>query len=124
MADLLLRAENIRKSFHGVPALLSGALALRPGTVHALCGGNGAGKSTFLNIIMGMLEPDGGEIGIDGKPIRFAGPGDALAPGVACIRRELSLPENMTAAENLAPGREPLSMGLVDYRATQRYVEA
>jgi ABC-type sugar transport system ATPase subunit len=124
MADLLLRAENIRKSFHGVPALLSGALALRPGTVHALCGGNGAGKSTFLNIIMGLLEPDGGEIEIDGKPIRFSSPGDALASGVAMITQELSLIEDMSVAENVVLGREPLSMGLVDYRATQRYAEA
>ena len=58
--NILLQASGIAKAFHGVPALTNGQLTLTRGTVHALCGGNGAGKSTFLNIVMGLLRRDAG----------------------------------------------------------------
>src|SRR5271165_6797494 len=57
-----LVAEGLAKSFSGVPALRDGKLVLKRGTVHALCGGNGAGKSTFLNILMGLLCRDEGVV--------------------------------------------------------------
>ena len=62
---LLLSARGIAKSFSGVPALRDGLLSLRPSSVHALCGGNGAGKSTFLNILMGILQRDAGSIQVN-----------------------------------------------------------
>ena len=58
----LISAFGVAKSFSGVPALLDGRIELRRGSVHALCGGNGAGKSTFLNILMSLLRPDAGTI--------------------------------------------------------------
>ena len=61
-AQLLLSAKGITKSFSGVPALRDGRLQLRAGSIHALCGGSGAGKSTFLNIITGILRKDSGTI--------------------------------------------------------------
>lgn len=64
----LLVAEGIAKSFNGVPALRDGRLTVKRGTVHALCGGNGAGKSTFLNIVMGLLHRDEGSIRIEESP--------------------------------------------------------
>jgi putative xylitol transport system ATP-binding protein len=88
--DVLLEAREVSKSFNGVTALRDGRLTLRAGSVHALCGGNGAGKSTFLNILMGLLRRDGGSIRRNGVEVSFASPGDALAHGMAIITQELS----------------------------------
>ena len=68
---MLLTAKGITKSFSGVPALRDGRLNLRAGSIHALCGGNGAGKSTFLNIITGILRKDEGTIVYKGTQVDF-----------------------------------------------------
>ncbi len=103
----LLKAEGVRKSYGGVPALYDGRIKLRVGSVHALCGGNGAGKSTFLNILMGIDSPDSGSIRLNGREVRFASPAAALAAGISIITQELSFLPDMTVAENLYLGREP-----------------
>ncbi len=114
---VVLKVEGITKSFSGVPALRNGCLELRRGSVHALCGGNGAGKSTFLNILMGILQRDGGSMKIDGREVSFDSPKAALDAGIAIITQELSPIRGMTVAENLYLGREPRTLGcLVDYR--------
>ena len=104
----LLEAEGLRKSFGGVAALRDGRFRLRAGSVHALCGGNGAGKSTFLSILMGIQRRDGGTIRVRGREVRFEGPEDALAAGVAIVEQELSPVPAMTVAENIFLGREPV----------------
>lgn len=115
-APLLLEAEGIAKAFHGVPALKDGRLELRRGTVHALCGGNGAGKSTFLNIVMGLLPRDSGSIKLKGEEVHFDSASDALQHGIAIITQELSPVPEMTVAENLYLGREPRRAGVfVDF---------
>lgn len=115
--EYLLEARSIRKSFSGVPALRDGCLRLKRGSVHALCGGNGAGKSTFLNILMGLLQRDAGDIYVDGKPVHFSGPSDALDAGISIISQELEPVPGMTVAENLYLGREPKISGfIVNYR--------
>ncbi len=116
-AGLLIDAEGVAKSFAGVRALRDGRLALRPGTVHALCGGNGAGKSTFLNILMGLLRRDEGRIAVSGREVSFSTPAQALAAGVAIITQELSPIPDMTVAENLFLGREPRRLGCIVDRA-------
>jgi putative xylitol transport system ATP-binding protein len=103
----LLVAEGVTKSFNGVPALREGKLVLKGGTVHALCGGNGAGKSTFLNIRRGLLRRDGGVVRIGGEAVEFKTASDALHHGIAMITQELSPIEDMTVAENLYLGKEP-----------------
>lgn len=103
----LLEAEHVAKSFGGVPALLNGSLRLRAGSVHALCGGNGAGKSTFLNIVMGLLERDGGSIRVRGQEVNFSDAIDARQARIAIITQELSPVPEMTVAENIFLGREP-----------------
>ncbi|MDR1744600.1 MAG: ATP-binding cassette domain-containing protein, partial [Planctomycetota bacterium] len=115
----LLEAEGIAKAFSGVPALIDGRFTLKSGTVHALCGGNGAGKSTFLNIVMGLLERDAGTIRIDGKDVHFASPAEALQAGIAIITQELSPIPGLTVAENIYLGREPMLLGgaFVNYPA-------
>ncbi len=125
MGGLLIDASDVSKSFAGIPALRSGRLALRPGTVHALCGGNGAGKSTFLNILMGLLRRDSGRIACRGKAVDFEAPAQALAAGIAMITQELSPIPDMTVAENLFLGREPRWLGcVVDRRELNRRAAA
>lgn len=113
----LLRAEGVRKAFHGVPALRDGRLLLRSGSVHALCGGNGAGKSTFLNILMGILPRDAGSIALHGQEVHFHTPAEARRARIAIITQELAPIPGMTVAENLYLGREPRRAGfVVDFR--------
>ena len=77
-SGMLLSAKEITKSFSGVPALRDGRLNLRAGSIHALCGGNGAGKSTFLNIITGILRKDSGTIMYKGIERDFHVPKESL----------------------------------------------
>jgi inositol transport system ATP-binding protein len=105
--DYLLEVEGVRKAFPGVLALDGVSLQVRAGTVHALMGENGAGKSTLMNIVTGLLAPDGGRVTVRGR--------------VAMIHQELNLMPSMTVAENVFLGREPLTrIGFVDDRALSR----
>jgi putative xylitol transport system ATP-binding protein len=106
-APYLLEATGVEKYFAGVPALLDGRLQLQAGQVHALLGGNGAGKSTFLNILMGIHKPDAGAVTVRGRPVTYAKPSEALSDGIAIITQELSLLPDMTVAENIHLGIEP-----------------
>jgi ribose transport system ATP-binding protein len=114
-----LEMRGINKSFAGNTVLADVNLSARAGEVHALVGENGAGKSTLMKILAGVYQPDAGEILIDGQRIRFARPSDALQSGIAMIYQELSLAPDLTVAENIFLGREPLSfalLGVVDRR--------
>ena len=113
MKDFLLEAKGISKHFGGVPALRNGCLELLAGSVHALCGGNGAGKSTFLNIVMGILQRDAGTILLKGVPVNFAAPSEALSHRISIITQELSPLPGMTVSENIYLGREPKHGGFV-----------
>ena len=84
-------AREISKRFGGIQALDRVSLEIVPGSVHGLVGENGAGKSTLSKIIGGVYQPDGGEVLLDGRPVRFASPRDALAAGIATIAQELAL---------------------------------
>ena len=114
-SEMLLSAKEITKSFSGVPALRDGRLDLRSGSIHALCGGNGAGKSTFLNIITGILRKDGGTIVYKGSERDFHAPKESLDAGISIITQELSPVRHMTVAENLYLGHMPERYGLVDW---------
>ncbi len=124
VSDLLLEVEGLRKSFSGVAALREGRFSLRAGSVHALCGGNGAGKSTFLSIVMGIQERDGGTIRRRGRPVIFGSPKEALANGIAIVEQELSPIPAMTVAENIYLGREPVRWGQINFRAMNRAAQA
>jgi len=112
----LVELKGIRKAFYGVEVLHSVDFTLKPGTVHALMGENGAGKSTMMKIIAGVYKNDGGKIFIEGKEVEIDGPAEAQELGVAMIHQELSPINEMTIAENIFLGREPGSMGMVDYK--------
>lgn len=119
--DVVLAARAITKSFPGVKALDGVNIAARRGRLNALLGENGAGKSTLMNILSGVFSPDSGEILLDGKCIRFAGPREAQAAGISIIHQELNLIPQLSVAENIFLGREPLTpLGLVDYARLHR----
>ena len=123
--DFLLEVEGLKKSFGGVAALRDGRFQLRPGSVHALCGGNGAGKSTFLKILMGIHKRDAGSIRRRGKEVDYASPAEALAAGIAIIEQELSPIPHMTVAENIYLGREPSArFGGIDFKSMNRNAQA
>ena len=102
---------NATKSFGAVTALGDGSITLYPGEAHALVGENGAGKSTLVKILGGVYFPDTGTLTIDGTPTTFAGPADAQAAGVAIIYQEPSLFPDLTVAENIFMGRQPVRAG-------------
>lgn len=117
----VLEASSLTKSFSGVPALRDGRFRLQPGSVHALCGGNGAGKSTFLKIVMGIQPRDGGTICRNGREVSFASPAEALANGIAIVEQELSPVPAMSVAENIFLGREPVGrFGRIDFATLNR----
>ena len=115
-SDVLLEASGIVKSFPGVRALDGVELTVRRGRLNALLGENGAGKSTLMNILAGVFPPDGGEIKLAGRPVRFRNPREAQAAGIAIIFQELNQVPHLSVAENIVLGREPLTRaGLIDY---------
>ncbi len=121
MSELLLDVDGLQKSFNGVAALRNGRLQLQAGSVHALCGGNGAGKSTFLKILMGIHNRDGGTIRRRGTDVVYSTPAAALAAGIAIIEQELSPVPHMTVAENIYLGREPSArFGGIDFKTMNR----
>lgn len=107
-SDYILELNNITKEFPGVKALDNIQLKIRKGSVHALMGENGAGKSTLMKIIFGIYTPDAGSIKFKGQEIKLAGPKDALSRGISMIHQELSPVPDMTVAENIYLGREPV----------------
>ena len=107
--SLALEMRGITKSFAGITVLDEVDLSAAAGEVHALVGENGAGKSTLMKILAGVYRPDRGEIMIDGQPVRFARPADAIEQGIAMIYQELSLAGHLSVADNIFLGREPLA---------------
>ncbi|BDG01247.1 sugar ABC transporter ATP-binding protein [Anaeromyxobacter oryzae] len=104
----LLEMRGIRKRFGGVEALRGVDLALEAGEIHALVGENGAGKSTLMKVLSGALQPDAGEVELDGRPLRPRNVAEAQRAGVVMVYQELNLVPELTVAENLALGHLPV----------------
>ena len=115
-----VRFDRVTKRFPGVVALENVSFEIAAGSCHALCGENGAGKSTLGKILAGIYTPDAGGAVIDGRPVRFAGPTEALAAGVAMVHQELAFCENLSVAENLSLGSLPNRGGFVSFREMRR----
>ncbi|ASY59200.1 sugar ABC transporter ATP-binding protein [Sinorhizobium sp. CCBAU 05631] len=113
----LLEARHVFKGFFGNPVLKGVDIALEPGRVHALLGENGAGKSTLINLLSGALQPDSGEIRVNGVPVSRFHPAAARAVGIAVVQQELSLTSELSIAENIGLGAFPRRLGLIDYVA-------
>ncbi|WP_127125657.1 sugar ABC transporter ATP-binding protein [Georgenia sp. SYP-B2076] len=116
----LLEVEGITKRFGATHALSDVSFDLYGGEVHALMGENGAGKSTLMKIISGNYHPDAGTMRVDGDEVHLASPRDAIKAGIAIIHQELATIPEMSVAENLAIGNEPVRMGILDRRELVR----
>lgn len=120
----LIQLDGVGKSF-GMNTVLSGVdFVVRPGEIHALCGENGAGKSTCLGLLYGLHQPTGGRILCEGQEQRIESPSHAQSLGVGCVFQELSLAGALSVAENIYAGRAPTRMGVVDWPELRRRAEA
>lgn len=112
----LLSLRGVTKRYGGVHALGGVDFSLRAGEIHALLGENGAGKSTLINVLAGLVRPDSGTVEVNGARVEIRTVADADRLGIRVIHQELSLAPNLSVAENLFLGREPLRFGLLDRR--------
>jgi ABC-type sugar transport system ATPase subunit len=112
--------RDISKSFGGTRALEGVSLTVGRGSIHALVGENGAGKSTVGKIISGVHAPDQGQIVLDGEQVRFHSPRDAISRGVILIAQELAVVPSLTVAQNVFLGVEPRRAGFQNRRELRR----
>ncbi|WDD94459.1 ATP-binding cassette domain-containing protein [Burkholderia sp. FERM BP-3421] len=105
--ETILALENVSKYFGKVIALSGVTLRLKRGEVHCLLGDNGAGKSTLIKTLAGVHTPSDGQYLVDGQPVRFESPKDALDLGIATVYQDLALVPLLSVARNFFMGREP-----------------
>jgi ribose transport system ATP-binding protein len=113
----VLSMHRITKRFFGTTVLRDVSLTCHGGEVHAIVGANGAGKSTLMKVLGGVYPPDGGVLELDGRPVRFRDPHQALAHGISVIHQELTLLPERSVADNILLGREPRRRLSIDRRA-------
>jgi general nucleoside transport system ATP-binding protein len=116
-----IEMRGIVKRFPGVVANDGVTLSVRPGEIHALLGENGAGKSTLMKILYGLYHPDEGEILLDGEPVRFHGPRDAVEAGLGMVHQHFMLIPRFTVTENVILGSEGDAL-MLDRQAAEREV--
>lgn len=120
MAELskeIVNMNSIYKYYPGVQALDNVDFSLRRGEVHALVGENGAGKSTLIKVLTGVDQPDAGTIMLDQQKVTIRSPQHAQALGISTVYQEVNLCTNLTVAENILIGREPMRWGSIDRKA-------
>ena len=120
MAMPVVELRGIQRSFGGLQALKGVNLDLRPGEIVGLLGENGAGKSTLVKILTGVLEPDGGQILVDGTVQRIANPRVARDLGISATYQEPAVFPDLDVAENVFAGRQPMRKGVVDWAEMYR----
>ena len=106
MHDDILHISNLSKSYSGIKALDNVQLSVKRGEVHALMGENGAGKSTFMKILAGLITPDSGKIVLDGEVLKNTSVTDIIKKGISMIHQELLIVPELTVAQNIFLGRE------------------
>lgn len=113
---IVLEAIGIEKSYGPTRALRDGNLVVRVGEIHAIVGENGAGKSTLMNVLSGAVSPDAGTLRINGEPVVFRGPQDAISLGITIVHQELALCPDVSVAENVFIDHLPRNaIGLVKF---------
>jgi simple sugar transport system ATP-binding protein len=103
----VLEAQHVSKYFGRVIALEDVSLSVRPGEVNCLLGDNGAGKSSLIKMLSGVYTPDKGQLLMEGQPVSFASPRDALDRGVATVYQDLAVLPLMSISRNFFVGSEP-----------------
>ena len=114
---VIVSMEGISKSFPGVQALENVDFTLKRGEIHALVGENGAGKSTLIKVMTGVERQDRGTIRLERREVVIRSPLEAQELGITTVYQEVNLCPNLTIAENILIGREPMKWGSIDWRA-------
>ena len=105
--DPMVRLDQISKSFGPVHANRDISIDIDSGKIHALLGENGAGKSTLMSVLAGRMQPDKGQIYIDGEPVHFRSAKDAISAGIGMVYQHFMLVEALSVSENVFLGQEP-----------------
>ena len=116
----LLEMKGIEIEFPGVKALDKVDFSVNAGEIHALLGENGAGKSTLIKCLTGVHHMDAGTILFDGKEIRPTSPQEAFSMGISTVYQEINLCPNLTVAENIFVGRQPMKGGMINWKEINR----
>jgi ABC-type uncharacterized transport system ATPase subunit len=116
---IAVELRHISKRFPGVIANKDVSIKVESGSVHALIGENGAGKSTVMKILYGMQRPDSGEILVRGKTVHFKKPADSIDAGIGMVHQHFMLADNFTVLENIVLGYEPSHGGVIDFNAAR-----
>lgn len=122
MEDVLFSVQHVSKSFPGVKVLDDINIELKKGSVHAIVGENGAGKSTFMNIVFGVYQDYEGKLLWEEKEVRFASPLDAQAQGIAMVHQENSLIPYLSVMDNIYLGHYPKKGALIDKKQLKKQV--
>src|SRR5215212_8267105 len=120
----MLELRQITKRFGDVLANDRVSLVVKPGTIHAIVGENGAGKSTAMRIAYGFYSADSGDVVVDGEVRRLESPHDAIALGIGMVHQHFMLVETMTVAENIVLGIEPGTATVLDLRGAESRIRA
>lgn len=121
----MFELRAIEKRFDAVVALNGASLHVEPGEIRALLGSNGSGKSTMIKVLAGLVNPNGGEILVDGKPVEINSGEDSRRLGIATAFQDLSLVPTMSVRDNILLGNEPCNrLGLVDKKAADQKINA
>ena len=103
----IVKTENVKKFYEQTKALQGVSITVHANDFIAVLGKSGSGKTTLFHILDGLIQPDEGEIWINGKKAEIHSPTDALSCGVGMVHQQFMLVPNMTVAENIAIGKEP-----------------
>src|SRR6266568_6948787 len=120
----MLELRNITKRFGNVLANDRVSIAISSGTIHAIVGENGAGKSTAMRIAYGFYRADDGEVLVDGETRSINTPHDAIALGIGMVHQHFMLVDAMTVAENIVLGAEPGNIAAMDLRGAEKQIRA
>ncbi len=120
--NLAVELRHISKRFPGVIANKDVSMKVETGSVHALVGENGSGKSTVMKILYGMQHPDSGEILVAGGKVKFKNPNDAIAANIGMVHQHFMLADNFTVLENIILGSEPTHGGKLDFATAKKKI--
>ena len=99
--SIAVELSGITKSFPGVIANDDVNLVVKQGEIHAICGENGAGKSTLMKILYGMIQPDSGEMRVNGETVDFSSPVEAIKSGIGMVHQHFMLADQLSVLENI-----------------------